>query len=117
MATGYIGLIVKAFIKNLTPNADCYWINSRYYFFVGQYDGCNPICTRPDFSIYCGKDHFEDMFYSILIFSQPLMNKDIVVSVECRLSGRFTRRSLHITVKGKTIFCLHIIFFLSLSMR
>ena len=109
VATGYNGLTVTAFIENLTPNTDCYWINSRYYFFVGQYDGCNPfLCTRPDFHIHCHKYDFDDIFFSDLTFLQPLMSKDIVVSVECRLPGRFTRRSLNITVKGKTKYFVNI---------
>ena len=103
VATGYNELIVTAFIENLTLNEDCYWINTRYYFFAGQYDGCDPfICTPPDFNISCQKFGIEQ-FYSNLTFLQPLIDKSFVVSVECEFSSRY---DLHITVKGKTIFLL-----------
>ena len=103
MATGYNGLIVTAFIENLTLNEDCYWINSRYYFFAGQYDGCDPfLCTPPDFNISCQNDGV-NQFHSNLTFLEPLMNKNIVVSVECEFSGQY---SLNVNVKGKTIFFL-----------
>ena len=106
VATGYNGFIVTAFIENLTLNEDCYWINSRNYFFAGQYDGCNPfLCTRPDFNIYCRKVGV-DQFYSNFTFLQPLMNKDIAVSVMCGFPGQYARHNLNITVKGKTLFLL-----------
>ena len=103
VATGYSGLIVTAFIENLTLNEDCYWINSRHYFFAGQYDGCDPfLCTPPDFNISC-QNVGVDQFYSNLTFLQPLIKKNFVVSVDCLSSGRY---DLYITVKGKTIFFL-----------
>ena len=103
IATGYNGLMVTAFIENLKLNEDCYWINTRYYFFAGQNDGCDPfICTPPDFNISCQKAGV-DQFYSNLTFLEPLINKSFALSVECEFSSRY---DLRITVKGKTIFLL-----------
>ena len=108
----YNGLIVTAFIANLTLNEDCYWINSRKFIFllVNTMDVILFYVPGRIFknTIYCRKVGVDQFYSNPHLLCNPLLNKDIAVSVIwCGFPGANIRGTiLNITVKGKTLFLL-----------